>query len=97
MQEHRDVICREAERRGGLRRRELLEHAQRHDVPVHVVQPGHATHELLDGLAVRDGGLRIVARGGPPSAERLALGPLAWERPVPEQNANLGAGARMLR
>jgi hypothetical protein len=48
-------------------------------------------------LAVTASGDVLVARGGPPSAERLALGPLVWERPTPAATANVGAGARMLR
>ena len=38
----------------------------------------------------------LVARGNPPSAERLATGPLRWEHP-PKEKSNLGAGARMVR
>jgi hypothetical protein len=48
-------------------------------------------------LALTPTGDVLVARGGPPSAERLALGPLTWERPAPPAAANVGAGARMLR
>jgi hypothetical protein len=46
-------------------------------------------------LALTPSGDVLVARGGPPSAERLAVGPLVWERPSP--TANVGSGARMLR
>jgi hypothetical protein len=48
-------------------------------------------------LALTPSGDVLVARGGPPSAERLALGPLMWERPAPPAAANAGSGARMLR
>ena len=48
-------------------------------------------------LALTPSGDVLVARGGPPSAERLALGPLVWERPVERDPAKDPAGARMLR
>ena len=48
-------------------------------------------------LALTASGDVLVARGGPPSAERLALGPLAWERPVPPVTTSAASGARMLR
>jgi hypothetical protein len=35
-------------------------------------------------LALTPSGEVLVARGGPPSAERLALGPLVWEQPPPK-------------
>jgi hypothetical protein len=47
-------------------------------------------------LALTGFGDVLVARGNPPSAERLATGPLRWERP-PREKSNLGAGARMVR
>ncbi len=47
-------------------------------------------------LALTPTGEVLVARGGPPSAERLALGPLTWEHPTPPAS-NVGSGARMLR
>jgi hypothetical protein len=47
-------------------------------------------------LALTAFGDVLVARGNPPSAERLATGPLRWERP-PTAKTNLGAGARMVR
>jgi hypothetical protein len=48
-------------------------------------------------LALTPSGDVLVAQGGPPSAERLALGPLVWERPVAPGATSAAAGARMLR
>jgi hypothetical protein len=48
-------------------------------------------------LALTAAGDVLVARGGPPSAERLALGPLVWEQPAPRVASGAAAGARMLR
>jgi hypothetical protein len=48
-------------------------------------------------LALTPSGDVLVARGGPPSAERLALGPLVWERPMERDPSKDPSGARMLR
>ncbi|HEX6272623.1 MAG TPA: hypothetical protein VFZ53_06280 [Polyangiaceae bacterium] len=48
-------------------------------------------------LALAPSGEALVARGGPPSAERLALGPLAWEKPAERGGESAALGARMLR
>jgi hypothetical protein len=48
-------------------------------------------------LALTPAGEVLVARGGPPSAERLATGPLRWERLPNPATTSLGAGARMVR
>jgi hypothetical protein len=48
-------------------------------------------------LALAPTGEALVARGGPPSAERLALGPLVWEKPAEHAGERAAAGAGMLR
>jgi hypothetical protein len=48
-------------------------------------------------LALAASGEALVARGGPPSAERLALGPLVWEKPAERAGESASPGARMLR
>ncbi|HEX6763816.1 MAG TPA: hypothetical protein VF103_00025 [Polyangiaceae bacterium] len=48
-------------------------------------------------LALTPSGEVLVAQGGPPSAERLAVGPLRWERPGEPKALNLEAGVRMVR
>lgn len=60
MQQHRDVTRGEAERFRGFVAGELLEHAQRHHVAMHVTQARHAAFELRH---LERGGERFVGRG----------------------------------